>query len=205
MLIYSVISLLKLKRKLTGAVWLRCNIYLADSHLTPFVIDVIRPRIYLPSALSERERDYIILHERTHIRRLDHIVKLAAFLALSIHWFNPLVWVAFMCCMKDMEMSCDEAVMKKMGDGIGADYSASLLSLATGRKILAGAPLAFGEGNTKSRIKNVLHYKKPTFWIVAGSVLAGDINEFCVAINYDITTDSDSYLNSALGAQGKGT
>lgn len=149
MLIYSSVSLLMLRRKLIGAVRLRDNIYLADHIATPFVIGVIRPKIFLPSALTEQEQSYIILHEQIHIRRLDHVLKMIAFLALSVHWFNPLVWVAFICCAKDMEMSCDEAVVKKMGDGIRTEYSASLLSLTTGRKVLAGAPLAFGEGNVK--------------------------------------------------------
>lgn len=166
LLIYSIISLIKLRQKLVGSVRLRENIYLADHIVTPFVIGVIRPKIYLPSTLSERERDYTILHEQTHIRRLDHIVKLAAFLALILHWFNPLVWAAFILSGRDMEMSCDEAVMKKMDGDIRADYSASLLSLATGRKIFAGAPLAFGEGDTKSRIKNVMNYKKPAFGVL---------------------------------------
>jgi len=180
MLAYSIASLLSLRRKLVGAVWRRDNIYLADHIVTPFVIGVVRPKIYLPSTLSEREREYIILHEQTHIRRLDHIVKLVSFLGLSIHWFNPLVWVAFVLSGKDMEMSCDEAVMKKMDNDIRADYSASLLSLATGRKIFAGAPLAFGEGDTKSRIKNVLSYKKPAFWVVMAAIAA--VSVLCVAL-----------------------
>lgn len=180
MLIYSVFSLLRLKRKLVGAVRLRENIYLADHIVTPFVIGVIRPKIYLPSTLSEREQDYIILHERTHIRRLDHIVKLVSFLALTLHWFNPLVWLAFILSGKDMEMSCDEAVMKKMNGDIRADYSASLLSLAAGRKIFAGLPLAFGEGDTKSRIKNVMNYKKPAFWGVIVAIAA--VSVLCITL-----------------------
>ncbi|NLT13463.1 MAG: hypothetical protein GXY05_03875, partial [Clostridiales bacterium] len=172
MLIYSTASLYLLRRKLIGSVRLRENIYLADHIATPFVIGVIRPKIYLPSILSEQERDYIILHERTHIRRLDHIVKLLSFLALALHWFNPLVWAAFVLSGKDMEMSCDEAVMKRMDGDIRADYSASLLSLATGRKIVAGIPLAFGEGDTKSRIKNVMNYKKHAFWVIVMAVIA---------------------------------
>lgn len=116
---------------------------------------LVRPKIYLPSDMEEREQAYIIRHEQHHIRRGDHIIKALAFLALSIHWFNPLVWVAFIYSNKDMEMSCDEAVVKKMGDGILADYTASLLSLATGKHIIAGMPLAFGEGDTKGRIRNL--------------------------------------------------
>jgi len=180
MLVYSTASLLSLKRKLVGAVRLRENIYLAEHFATPFVIGLIHPKTYLPSALPEKEQAYIILHEQTHIRRLDHIVRLVAFLALVVHWFNPLVWVAFILSGKDMEMSCDEAVMKKMGDGIRAEYSALLLRLAAGRKIVAGAPLAFGEGDTKSRIKNVLNYKKPAFQLVIIVLIA--VSAVCVGL-----------------------
>ncbi len=159
------------------------NIYLADHISTPFVIGLIHPKIYLPSTLSEQEMSYVILHEQTHIRRLDHIVKMIAFFALALHWFNPLVWVAFLACVKDMEMSCDERVLKEMGDGIKADYSASLLSLAAGRRLINGSPLAFGEGNIKGRIKNVLDYKKPAFWIILAAVIAVAVICFCLTAN----------------------
>jgi len=172
LLIYSVVSLLRLRSDLVGAVKWRDNIYLADHIASPFVMGVIRPKIYLPSALLEREQKYIILHEQTHIRRLDHIIKIIAFLVLIVHWFNPLVWLAFILCVKDMEMSCDESVMKQMDTDIRKEYSASLLSLAAGRRIAAGIPLAFGEGDTKSRIKNVLNYKEPAFWIIIVALVA---------------------------------
>ena len=172
MAVYSVVSYLLLRRKLLGAVLLRDNIYLADGIGSPFVMGFIRPKIYLPSSLSEQEQGYIILHEQHHIRRGDHLIKALAFIALCIHWFNPLVWVAFLLSSKDMEMSCDEAVVKKLGEGIRADYSASLLSLATGRRIIAGTPLAFGEGDTKSRIKNMLNWKKPKTWIIFAALIA---------------------------------
>lgn len=162
MLVYSAVSLIRLRRKLTGSVPLSGNIYLADYISCPFVMGVARPKIYLPSSLPEKELTYIILHEQHHIRRLDHVVKALAFAALCIHWFNPLVWAAFVLAGKDMEMSCDEAVVKKLGEEIRADYSASLLRLATGRRVIAGMPLAFGEGDTRSRIKNLLSWKKPT-------------------------------------------
>jgi beta-lactamase regulating signal transducer with metallopeptidase domain len=172
LLIYSIISLLRLRSKLVGAVKWRDNIYLADHIESPFVMGLLHPKIYLPSMLSEQEQEYIILHEQTHIKRLDHIVKIVAFLVLTVHWFNPLVWMAFFRCAKDMEMSCDESVMKRLDTDIRREYSASLLSLATGRKIIAGIPLAFGEGDTKSRIKNVMNYKKPTIWIVIVALVA---------------------------------
>jgi beta-lactamase regulating signal transducer with metallopeptidase domain len=163
MLIYSAVSLLSLRRKLVGAVRLRGNIYLADHIASPFVIGVLRPKIYLPSALSGREQEYIILHEQTHIRRLDHIVKLVAFLALALHWFNPLVWAAFILSNKDMEMSCDESVMGHMDTDIRREYSASLLSLATGRKIISGIPLAFGRTILRAELRMCSATKNPRF------------------------------------------
>lgn len=172
LLFYSVVSLLRLRGKLTGSVKLRDNIYMADHIASPFVIGITRPKIYLPSTLSEQEQGYIILHEQTHIRRLDHLVKIVAFAALCIHWFNPLVWAAFILAVRDMEMSCDESVMKRLQSDIRAEYSASLLSLATGRKLITGTLLAFGEGNTKDRIKNVMNYKKPKFWVILTTLVA---------------------------------
>ena len=167
LLLYSVVSLLRLRRRLVGAVRLEDNIYLADYIPSPFVMGLFRPKIYLPSTLTETERGYILRHEQYHLRRRDHVVKLLSFLALCVHWFNPLVWTAFILAGKDMEMSCDEAVVRELGEDIRADYSASLLSLATGRRIVAGMPLAFGEGDTGGRIRNLLNWKRPQPWIIA--------------------------------------
>ena len=167
LLAYSLVSLLRLRRRLVGTVRLRDNIYLADHIPSPFVMGLFRPKIYLPSILTETERGYILRHEQYHLRRRDHLVKFLSFLALCIHWFNPLVWAAFILSGKDMEMSCDEAVVRELGEDIRADYSASLLSLATGRRIVAGMPLAFGEGDTGSRIRNLLNWKRPRPWDMA--------------------------------------
>ena len=167
LLAYSLVSLLRLRRRLVGTVRLRDNIYLADHIPSPFVMGLFRPKIYLPSTLTETERGYILRHEQYHLRRRDHVVKLLSFLALCVHWFNPLVWAAFILAGKDMEMSCDEAVVRELGEDIRADYSASLLSLATGRRIVAGMPLAFGEGDTGGRIRNLLNWKRPQPWIIA--------------------------------------
>ena len=171
LLLYSAVTYLKLRKRLIGAAHLGENIYLADHIDSPFVLGVLRPKIYLPSALGEAERGYIIAHEQQHIQRLDHIVKLIAYVALALHWFNPLVWVAYILFCKDMEMSCDESVIRKLGGDIRADYSASLLNLATGRRILAVTPLAFGEGDPKGRIKNLAKWKKPMPWVIALSLL----------------------------------
>lgn len=183
MAVYSVVSYYRLRQKLLTASPLRDNIYLADEITSPFVMGLVRPKIYLPSDMEEREQAYIIRHEQHHIRRGDHIIKALAFLALSIHWFNPLVWVAFIYSNKDMEMSCDEAVVKKMGDGILADYTASLLSLATGKHIIAGMPLAFGEGDTKGRIRNLANWRKPAFWVVMVAMVACFAMAICLMTN----------------------
>ncbi len=167
LLAYSAVSMLRLRRRLVGAVLLADNIYLADHIPSPFVMGLFQPKIYLPSTLKETERGYILRHEQYHIRRRDYLVKFLAFLALCVHWFNPLVWVAFVLAGKDMEMSCDEAVVKELGEDIRADYSASLLSLATGHRIVAGMPLAFGEGDTGGRIRNLLKWKRPRPWVIA--------------------------------------
>ncbi len=171
LLVYGVVSIVLLNCRLRGAVLTERNIYEAENLKTPFVLGFIRPRIYIPSGLSPEEKSYIILHEQTHIKRLDHVVKLAAFLILCVHWFNPFVWAAFLLMSADMEMSCDEKVLKKMGSKIKQAYSTSLLSLAAGRSFINGSPLAFGEGNIKGRIKNVLNFKKTAAWVIIVSIL----------------------------------
>lgn len=173
---YSVVTLLRLRRRLVGSLHLRDNLYLADHISTPFVLGLVRPKIYLPSTLTEGEMGYIIRHEQYHIRHGDHVVKVLAFAALCLHWFNPLVWAAFVLAGRDMEMRCDEAVVKELGEKVKADYSASLLTLATGRLTIAGTPLAFGEGNPEGRIRNLLRWKRPRVWLSAVACMA------CVAV-----------------------
>lgn len=173
MLIYSAISIAFLQHRLRGAAHVECNLYEADNLKTPFVLGLFRPKIYLPSGLSMDERRYIILHERTHIRRCDHIVKMLAYFALCLHWFNPLVWAAFVLMGADMEMSCDERVMRELGSDIKTAYSLSLVRVAAGHRILNGSPLAFGEGGMKERVKNVLNFKKHSrVMIIAAIALA---------------------------------
>lgn len=165
MLLYSGAQYVHLRRKLIGAVVYKGNVYLADYLDTAFVMGIFHPKIYLPSNLPAEEQTYIMAHEQHHIRRFDHVFKLLAYFALCVHWFNPFVWAAFILSGKDMEMSCDEAVIKRLGPEIRADYSASLLRLATHKKIIAGMPLAFGEGDTKGRIVNMAKWKKPKLWV----------------------------------------
>ncbi len=161
----SLVSYWNLRKTLREAVPWRENIYLADRIGTPFVLGLISPKIYLPSNTPRKERRYILAHERHHIRRLDHAWKWLAYLALCLHWFNPMVWAAFLLGGKDMEMSCDEAVIGQLGSHIRADYSQSLLRLATHRTGISGTPLAFGEGNTKGRVKNMAKWHPPKLWV----------------------------------------
>lgn len=162
----------------TGGRMSYIRIYYTDIVSTPFVLGILKPCIYLPDDLPEKNLEYILLHERIHIMRGDHLSRIAAYFALCLHWFNPLVWLAFFISGRDMEMSCDEAVIRKIGNRVKKEYSAYLLSLASGQRITAGIPLAFGEGNPKSRIKNVLHYKKPAFLLVLATLLICAIAAF---------------------------
>jgi len=143
MLLYSLISYLKLKKRLVNARHLNDNIFVVNNLSTPFVMGVFHPRIYLPATLTDQERTLILHHEQTHIRRLDPLFKIIAFFTLCLHWFNPLVWVAFFSSVSDMEMACDEAVIKEMGHDVKKEYSSSLLSLTTGRQFLGATPPCF--------------------------------------------------------------
>ena len=160
MVLIGLVGYWKLKKRIRGAECIRDNIYVSDTIGSPFVMKLRHPRIYLPSGLTEREQEYILLHEAHHISRYDHIWKALSFIALCLHWFNPLVWIAFCLSARDMEMSCDEAVLKKLNWENRADYSALLLRFTIGRTTISGAPLAFGEGDTKKRILNISNWKE---------------------------------------------
>ena len=158
--IYSAVSLYRLKKKLEGAVRIHRHVLICDYIDSPFVTGIMSPDIYLPSSLNEKESEYILLHENCHIQRRDPLWKSIAFAALAVHWFNPLVWLAFELFRKDMEMSCDEMVIEKAGSGIRAEYSETLLALSSGRKQLS-ISLAFDEGDPKGRIRHLSEWKKP--------------------------------------------
>ena len=161
----SLVQYTVLRRKLREAAPYRGEVYLSDSIATPFVMGVIAPKIYLPSDTPKAERRFIIAHERHHLHRGDPLWKLLGYLALCVHWFNPLVWLAFFLGGKDMEMSCDEAVLNRLGEDIRADYSQALLRLATHKRLIAGMPLAFGEGETKGRVRNMARWRRPKVWV----------------------------------------
>lgn len=190
MIIYGTVSYVVLNHKMKKALNIKSNIYESQNIRYPFVLGIIKPRIYLPVGLSEKEKSYILLHEKTHIRRHDHIVKIAAYFILCLHWFNPLVWAAFLLMGADMEMSCDEHVLKELGNEAKKEYSMSLLSLATEHRIISGSPLAFGEGGMKERIKNVLKFKKPSRVIIIASLILVAVLGTGLAVNRVINTPS---------------
>ena len=221
MTLYGVLSYWKLRRKLKEAVWEEDNIYITKATKIPFVCGFFAPRIYLPaqfasdklSETEQKEKRYILLHEQIHIKRRDYIWRLVGYFALCIHWFNPLVWLAFFLSGKDIEMSCDEAVVRALGESVKKEYSASLLSFASGRRIRLDIPLAFVKGETGSRIKNVLRYKKPA------QVVIGIVALICVVVivalaanprnpgsengaNGVVNTDEEAGLNNADKAGG---
>lgn len=173
MLLTGSFSALRLKLTLRTACRVKDNIYTAEVLTSPFVYGIISPKIYLPANLSETEKEYIILHEQTHIKRFDHFIKLLWHITLCLHWFNPLVWISFRLMERDMEMSCDEAVIKIMGEEIKAAYSTSLFQMSCRKKSFKTyfiTPLAFGETGLKTRVKNILSYKRPVLWITSVSV-----------------------------------
>lgn len=169
--VYNLFTFIYLKRRLQSAIPAGGKIYESTAISSPFLLGFIRPGIYLPAGLPDSYRAYILRHEQVHMQRGDYAVKAILFAITCVHWFNPLVWLAFGLMSRDMEMSCDEKVIRELGYEIKKNYSTSLLSLATGRSFLHATPLAFGEGSIKGRVKNVLSYKKPALWIILASAM----------------------------------
>jgi hypothetical protein len=167
MLSYALISWGLLKRKLKTAVLLRDNIYQSENVASPFVLGIVKPKIYLPFHMSEQDMEHVIAHEAAHIARKDHLWKPFGFFLLSVCWFNPLFWVAYIVLCRDIELACDEKVIKMLNAEQKADYSQALLTCSVKRPLISACPLAFGEVSVKERVKTVLKYKKPAVWIVA--------------------------------------
>lgn len=183
LLVHALVSAGKLKRKLATAILLRDNIYESEFVDSPFVFGVVKPNIYLPMHMDEGTAAYVIAHEHAHLARRDHWWKVLGYLVLALHWFNPLVWVAYILFCRDIELACDEKVVKGLDGAARADYSQALLSCAAPKRAVAACPLAFGEGNIKTRVKSALHYKKPAFWVAAAAVLAVVIVAVCFLTN----------------------
>jgi beta-lactamase regulating signal transducer with metallopeptidase domain len=166
MLVYTVISYWRVKSKIGTAILLRDNIFQSESVVSPFVLGIIKPRIYLPFHMTEQDMEHVIAHENAHIRRKDHWWKPFGFLVLTLHWFNPFIWLGYVLLCRDIELACDEKVVKEFDHQQKADYAQALLTCSVNRRVIAACPLAFGELGVKDRVKSVLNYKKPAFWIL---------------------------------------
>ena len=199
LLVHALVSAGKLKRKLATAILLRDNIYESEFVDSPFVFGVVKPNIYLPMHMDEGTAAHVIAHERAHLARRDHWWKVLGYLVLALHWFNPLVWVAYILFCRDIELACDEKVVKGLDGAARADYSQALLSCAAPKRAVAACPLAFGEGNIKTRVKSALHYKKPAFWVAAAAVLAVVIVAVCFLTNPRSDIDAETLLGTSRG------
>ena len=183
LLIYSVISYWLLQRRIDTAVIYEDNIYQSENVVSPFVLGIIKPRIYLPFNMVEDNMSHVIAHEQAHIYRKDHWWKPFGFLLLTIHWFNPLMWVAYILLCRDIELACDERVIKNLENEQRADYTQALVNYSINRRMIAACPLAFGEVGVKDRVKSVMNYKKPAFWVVIISVVASIVMAVCFLTN----------------------
>lgn len=199
LLVHALVSAGKLKRKLATAILLRDNIYESEFVDSPFVFGVVKPNIYLPMHMDEGTAAYVIAHEHAHLARRDHWWKVLGYLVLALHWFNPLVWVAYILFCRDIELACDEKVVRGLDGAARADYSQALLSCAAPKRAVAACPLAFGEGNIKTRVKSALHYKKPAFWVAAAAVLAVVIVAVCFLTNPRSDIDAETLLGTSSG------
>ena len=179
MLLYAAISYCLLRRRLRTAVRSEGNVYESEAAKTPFLLGLFRPRIYVPFGLEGVQRESVLAHERAHIAHLDHLLKPLGFLLLCVHWFDPLAWAAYVFFSKDIELACDERVIRKLGEDARADYSQTLLDLSKRQRLISVCPLAFGSSNAKERVKNVFSYKKPAFWIMILAVLAIGATAVC--------------------------
>lgn len=187
--LYTAISYWRLRRKVDTAVRYKDNIFQSENVSFPFVLGIIKPRIYLPFKMNGQYLEYVVAHEQAHICRKDHWWKPLGFLLLMIHWFNPLMWLAYVLLCRDIELACDEKVIKELGNEQRGDYTQALVACSVNRRMIAACPLAFGEVSVKERVKSVMNYKKPAFWVIIISVIV------CVGVAVCFLTNpkQDSY------------
>lgn len=183
MLIYTGISFISLNRKVREGIVQKDNIWLCDRIDTPFILGLFRPRIFLPSGMAESDMEYVIAHENAHLRRRDHWWKPLGFILLTVYWFNPVMWLAYILLCRDIELACDEKVIREMGTDIKKSYSEALINCSVSRRTISACPLAFGETGVKNRIKSVLSYKKPTLWVIIVAVISCIVVAICFLTN----------------------
>ena len=183
MLLYAVTSYVRVHRSVAERAPYEGNIFLCDHVKSPFILGLVRPKIYLPSSMDEAAMGPVIAHEKAHLARRDHWWKPLGFLILTVHWFNPLCWIAYVLLCRDIELACDEKVIRQMDLNGKKQYSTALLEFSTGRRLVTICPLAFGEVGVKERVKNVLNYKKPAFWLIVVAIIACGVVTVCFATN----------------------
>ncbi len=183
MILYTTVSYVRLRRKVAIAVRYRDNIFQSENVASPFVLGIVKPRIYLPYKMDMQEMEHVIAHEQAHISRRDYWWKPLGFVLLTIHWFNPLMWFAYVLLCRDIELACDEKVIKKLDNEQRADYSQALVACSVNRRMIAACPLAFGEVSVKDRVKSVMNYKRPAFWVIIVSVIACVVVGVCFLTN----------------------
>ena len=190
MLLYALVSYLRLRRRVSVSLPVQDHIYLCDAISSPFILGVVKPRIYLPSGLDEVQRQNVLSHERAHLARRDHWWKPLGFALLAVYWFNPVLWLAYTLLCRDIELACDERVIRTMDESAVKTYSTVLLACSMPRKAVITCPLAFGEVGVKERVRNALRYKKPAFWVVAASVAVCVVVAVCFLTNPPTDTDA---------------
>ena len=183
MLLYALVSYLRLRRRVSVSLPVQDHIYLCDAISSPFILGVVKPHIYLPSGLDEVQRQNVLAHEQAHLARRDHWWKPLGFALLAVYWFNPVLWLAYTLLCRDIELACDERVIRTMDESAVKTYSTVLLACSMPRKAVITCPLAFGEVGVKERVRNALHYKKPAFWVVAASVTVCVVVAVCFLTN----------------------
>ncbi len=183
LLLYAGISYFRIHRKVRVSLPMEDKIYLCDDINSPFILGILRPKIYIPSTLNEEQIEYVIAHEKAHLNRRDHWWKPVGFLLLCVYWFHLLIWVGYACLCKDIELACDEKVIDDLGEAGKKSYSEALLFCSVSRRMIVGCPLAFGEVGVKERVRAVLHYKKPAFWVVMAGMLVCGVIMLCFLTN----------------------
>ena len=194
MALYAAVSYFLIRRKVAASISVGKNLRLCDTIDTPFILGIVKPKIYLPSSVDQKTADHVLAHEMAHLQRKDHWWKPLGFALLTVYWFNPVMWLAYILLCRDIEMACDEKVVQKLNPTEKKAYSTALLSCSVPRRMIAACPLAFGEVGVKNRIKSVLNYKKPAFWIVSVAVIV------CIVVAVCFLTDPKDSEEAEMGS-----
>ena len=193
LVVYGIVSYFRVKKTVSDAILLNGNVWQSEKVVSPFILGIFKPKIYIPYGMDGEIRDHVVAHENAHIKRRDHWIKPIGFLLLAVYWFNPLIWVAYILLCKDIERACDEKVISQMSEENRREYACALLECAVNRRRIAACPLAFGETGLKERVKGVMNYKKPAFWVIFIAVIT------CIAVAVCFLTNPKTEEYTELG------